>query len=93
MSSDDERARLKASYSAVGRILWEVWDPIGARYMGFPPDEYDSYIAEVVRLLQGGADEVALSSYLRQLAEDRMGMGGRDTEEEAARALLALNLR
>ena len=38
-------------FEAVAVILWEDWDPIGA---AVPADEYDSYVPDVVRLLQNG---------------------------------------
>lgn len=85
-----DKDEAKALYENVGRILWEIWDPIGVREMGGPSDEYDSYRASVVRLLLNGADEQAIASHLKDLAETRMGVDAGLGTEVAAKALTRL---
>ena len=46
------------------------WDPIGC---GVPPDEYDSYAAPVVRLLDSDAPKEEIIAYLRDLCVEHMG--------------------
>jgi hypothetical protein len=53
----------------IRQILWAHWDPIRANV---PEDEYDSYIAPVLRLLEGGADRTKLAARLSEIAEDGM---------------------
>lgn len=50
-------------------ILWEHWDPIGARV---PEDEYDSYVAPVLRLLEASADRARVSTRLSEIAKDSL---------------------
>jgi hypothetical protein len=56
-------------FEAVAQILWEDWDPIGA---AVPADEYDSYVPDVVRLLQDGVSKAALIEHLRRLAREEL---------------------
>ncbi|MEP7209483.1 MAG: hypothetical protein ABI740_01490 [Alphaproteobacteria bacterium] len=56
-------------FEAVAQVLWEDWDPIGA---AVPADEYDSYVPEVVRLLQAGASRETLADRLRRTALEAM---------------------
>jgi hypothetical protein len=46
------------------------WDPIGC---GVPPDEYDGYAPQVVRLLDAGVPKSEIVAYLRSVCVDRMG--------------------
>jgi hypothetical protein len=57
-------------FGAVAQVLWEDRDPIGA---AVPADEYDSYVPEVVRLLQAGADREALADHLLRTTQEAMG--------------------
>jgi hypothetical protein len=57
-------------FEAVAQVLWEDWDPIGA---AVPADEYDSYVPEVVRLLQADVSREALADHLRRTAREAMG--------------------
>lgn len=79
-------------WQRVARVLWEIWDPIGVRKLGAPPDEYDSYTDGVLDLLRSGADEAALVMHLLSIERDQMGMPGGRTTRQAACALLALGL-
>ena len=57
-------------FEAVAGILWEDWDPIGA---AVPADEYDSYVPEIVRLLQAFASRKRLVDHLDRTAREAMG--------------------
>ena len=46
------------------------WDPIGC---GVPPDEYDGYAPQVVRLLDAGAPKNEIVAYLRDICVGHMG--------------------
>jgi hypothetical protein len=75
-------------FEAVATILWEDWDPIGA---AVPADEYDSYVPDVVRLLQDGASREALEDHLRRTAQEAMNCPVPDERVAAAvTRLLAL---
>jgi hypothetical protein len=56
-------------FEAVAQILWEDWDPIGA---AVPADEYDSYVPDVVRLLQDGAGKAILVEHLQRVAREAL---------------------
>lgn len=61
-------------YERVCRLLWEEWDPIGVKALGGPNDEYDSYAAGLIRLVQSGADEFKVAGQLTQIEEVSMGL-------------------
>lgn len=56
-------------FRAVRKILWEDWDPIGC---GVPADEYDDYVAPVLRILVERAPAEALAAYLRETAAEAL---------------------
>lgn len=62
----------------IHRILVENWDPIGVKLHPEVQDEYDSYIAGIVRLLLGGADKSKIVDHLRELEINSMGLRGSD---------------
>ena len=68
----------------IGRILYEDWDPLGLRGVA-PPDEYDSYIGGVYRLLAAGASCEQVAEYLAELERGPLGY----SETNAARTLAA----
>lgn len=75
-------------FEAVAQILWEDWDPIGA---AVPADEYDSYVPDVVRLLQEGAGKAALVEHLRYVAREALASEvPNDRLEQAATKLAEL---
>ncbi len=74
----------------IRQILWEHWDPIGANV---PEDEYDSYIAPVLRLLEAGADRTKLAARLSEIAIDSMACPiTPERAQAAAEMLLALEV-
>lgn len=68
---------------AVSRILWERWDPIGVRSSGAPPDEYDSYVAGVIRVVRRDPSAQRLHDHLEQI--ERVAMGLRPLTREQRR--------
>jgi hypothetical protein len=58
---------MSVDFRSVRKILWEDWDPIGC---GVPPDEYDDYAPQVIRLLLEGESRAAVVDYLRFTAAE-----------------------
>ena len=58
----------------IRRILIAEWDPVGVSDLPEAADEYDSYIGGVHELLERGATEADIGSYLREIEVDRMEM-------------------
>ena len=74
MSSGDTRdaRRGKEIQAAIGRVLLQRWDPLGAKNIA--PDEYDAYIGPVYRLLSRGATPIQIAEYLTSVERDQMGL-------------------
>jgi hypothetical protein len=79
-------------YEEVCAFLFDEWDPIGVKVLGFPRDEYDSYAAGLIRLVLAGADEGQVAARLAELARDQMGLAHVENErdKDIARRLIAL---
>lgn len=74
-------------------ILLRDWDPIGVAQEAHAPDEYDSYVGEVYRLLATGASPQSVAEHLAMLAAKRMGLATpADKLLPAAAKLCALNV-
>lgn len=52
----------------------EHWDPIGVQREITAQDEYDSYLPEIVRLLDGGTTTGQLAARLSDIASLEMGL-------------------
>ena len=75
-------------FEAVAVILWEDWDPIGA---AVPADEYDTYVPDVVHLLQNACRRETLIEHLSRTADEAMACAIPKLHlERAADKLLAL---
>ena len=85
-------ARATALYRRVCELLFAEWDPIGVNGLGGPQDEYDSYAAGLMRLIEGGADEYRVAHRLGELARVSMGISHVDQERDrrVARQLIDL---
>ena len=70
--------RAREIQAAIGRILWEEWDPIGMRGSG-PDDEYNAYVGGIYGLLARGADKAAIVDHLYRIETDTMGSPGDPT--------------
>lgn len=74
------------------RAALRRWDPIGV-HPDWPEcpakDEYDSYAPQILGMLKRGATESELTTHLRKLRTERMGLPAHDSSDEAtARELL-----
>lgn len=61
-----------AKLRMVQSVLHWVWDPIGVRGIREAVDEYDMYAPAVLELLQRGASDIDVASYLTSVVRDRM---------------------
>jgi hypothetical protein len=61
------------------RSLWNEWDPIGVASPALQ-DEYDSYLAPTLSMLERGATEDGLAEYLSHLVRDYIGLGEEGVE-------------
>lgn len=78
-------------YPVVSEILFREWDPIGVNSYESARDEYDSYVAGIIRLLLRGADEDKLASELSYLARVTIGLrGDEELHRRVARRLRGL---
>lgn len=62
--------------AAVNRVLFERWDPIGARAMdpAWPRDEYEGYAAGVLELVLHSASDDVIAEHLAQIEHQWMGL-------------------
>lgn len=58
----------------IRRILLTEWDPIGVADVPNAQDEYDSYVPEIARALDAGADAQSIAARLIAIETDRMGL-------------------
>ena len=58
----------------IGEVLHYVWDPIGVSDEPHARDEYDSYVAGIYALLEGGANADQIAVHLDKIAVDGMGL-------------------
>jgi hypothetical protein len=94
------KSRSAVKLSALRRICWEAWDPIGLRvqvdgdFVGGPADEYDRYMMVAFGMAQSDRTADDIASYLGQISSEHMGLGpsldGGAAEQEAARRLIEL---
>lgn len=60
--------------SAIQSVLMESWDPIGVKGVAAARDEYDSYIPEIMRLIERRVSVADLAKYLSEIATVEMGL-------------------
>jgi hypothetical protein len=66
------------------------WDPIGVGDAPQAQDEYDAYISPLLHMLHAGESEDAVTAYLTDLVEDRIGLRAQpEREQEFAATLVA----
>jgi hypothetical protein len=67
---------MKRLIAAVNRILFERWDPIGARAMdpAWPRDEYEGYAAAVLGLVLHSASDDVVAEHLARIEDHWMGL-------------------
>jgi hypothetical protein len=92
MSEPKPHRDLRAAVRAAAVVLRRDWDPIGGGSIpDLPADEYDSYAPQVVSLLEAGADDAAITAYLKRLEEETiMVSSGADLLNVAARLRFAV---
>jgi hypothetical protein len=73
-------SRSKQVLEEIGRVLWEVWDPIGVNRFPQARDEYDTYVFGVHRLLASQASDEEISKHLYFIASETMGLAGATVE-------------
>jgi hypothetical protein len=98
--SDARDKRAAEIQDAIRQILRQDWNPLGF-VDHLPPDEYDSYIAPVYRILASSRTEEKLINFLDETECDTIGLGKptgtqKDSREKLrpiAKKLLALNIK
>ena len=84
---------ISAKLRMVETILHWVWDPIGVRGIPEALDEYDMYAPAVLELLQRGASDRDVASYLTSVVRDRMELrASPEKDADVAVTLRALYL-
>lgn len=68
-------------------LLLLYWDPIGIYGEPATLDEYDRYGNHVCSMLMGGESATAISTYLRGIALDRMGIPSPEADDAARRVV------
>ena len=58
----------------ISEVLHYVWDPIGVSDEPNARDEYDSYVAGIYALLEGGANAGQIAVHLDKIAVGGMGL-------------------
>lgn len=77
--------------TAVRSILMQDWDPIGVKEEPTAADEYDTYAAQVARILLTGAPAEVIATYLTDVEGGHMGLAKNAVRaERVARLLTAL---
>jgi hypothetical protein len=56
------------------RSLHYLWDPIGVSGIPLAREEYQSYVPQVVALLNENVDTKQLADYLNEVVTKRMGL-------------------
>jgi hypothetical protein len=67
---------LKRLYQHFHDILITLWDPIGVRDEPLAQDEYDSYIPQLISLLQRKPSQYDVAQHLYLIETQRMGLPG-----------------
>jgi hypothetical protein len=64
----------KELYLRVDEVLHYLWDPIGVSGIPMARGEYQSYVPQVVTLLNESANAEKIVSYLNEVVTKRMGL-------------------
>jgi hypothetical protein len=91
--TDSRKSRAVEIQDSIRLVLYNDWHPIPMADL--PPDEYDSFIAPVYRILVLNRSEQELIECLFRLESDIIGMQCTSAEQlrSVARRLLQLNVR
>ena len=88
----NESQRGREVMQAIRDALMRHWDPIGVADVPEAADEYDSYIAQVYRILAGTRSADELIEFLYRTETQAMGLNAGSCEHlrEVARILLTI---
>jgi hypothetical protein len=64
----------KELYRRVDEVLHYLWDPIGVSGIPLARNEYQSYVPQVLALLNENANTERIAVYLNEVATKRMGL-------------------
>jgi hypothetical protein len=78
MQSDRRRIYIYELSRRVGEILHYMWDPIGIRSVPEARNEYESYVPQVISLLDRGASESEIKEYLTSISTETIGLSATD---------------
>ena len=67
----DQRREAKVRMEEIGRILFEVWDPLDVNDIA-PADEYDSYVGRVYSALFSDAPLTEVPEVLKHIETEYM---------------------
>jgi len=63
----------KKLYNDIDEILWNDWDPIGAKGLGnWPKDEYETYVSTIFSLKINGESIEIIAEKLFEIQANRM---------------------
>ena len=79
----DYREHARNYHAAIRTILLTEWDPIGVSHIPEAQDEYDSYIANIYKLLITHVDRPSLFFHLWQIETEFIGVSGNRQHTEA----------
>ena len=76
----------------VRAVLLDKWDPIGIGDNPMLKDEYDAYLADIVRMLEDSSTTpVTISDYLMNVENNKLGLPSNPTSRlVASKALMEL---
>jgi hypothetical protein len=72
----NQKHKLRQVRAAIGKILWEQWDPIGVNDESAARDEYDAYVGGIHNLLINNSSDEELMRHLLHLEQINMGLRG-----------------
>jgi len=68
--------RFDLFHEKVRQILLTDWDPIGVRDVPAASDEYNQYVAPIVKMAKTGKTILEVSEYLLEIETGAMGLKG-----------------
>ena len=69
-------------------FLMQHWDPIGIKDAAQCYDEYDSYIPQILQLINSGVDAGGLATFLDRTVSEAMGLDSNMSESTRVATLL-----
>jgi len=78
------------TYGAVRDALFYSWDPIGVSHNENLHDEYDSYVPEILRMLNSGASSESIAERLADFERKLFCETSQEHRRRAAAVLIGL---